>query len=81
MAVHIRLSRVGKPKCAHYRVVATDSRAARDGRYLEVIGTYNPRKTTQKVVWDAERVRYWLGKGARPTQTVGQLLRREPLAG
>lgn len=81
MAVHIRLSRVGKPKHPHYRIVATDSRAARDGRYLEVVGAYDPRKPTQKVAWDAERVKYWLGKGAQPTQTVRQLLRREPLAG
>lgn len=80
MAVHIRLARVGKPKKAFYRVVATDSRAARNGRYLEVVGTYDPRKSEKKVAWNGERIKYWLGKGALPTRTVGQLLRREPLA-
>lgn len=80
MAVHIRLSRVGKPKHALYRVVAADSRRGRDGRYLEVLGTYDPRKVTEGVNWKAERVKFWLGKGALPTQTVTQLLRRQPLA-
>ena len=50
MAVHLRLSRTGKPKCALYRIVAADSRRARGGRYLEVVGTYNPRKTEKKAV-------------------------------
>lgn len=80
MAVHIRLSREGKPKHAFYRVVAADSRRARNGRYLEVLGTYDPRKTEGGLTWRPDRVKYWLGKGALPTQTVAQLLRRQPLA-
>lgn len=80
MAVHIRLSRCGKPKHAFYRIVATDSRSPRGGKYIEVIGTYDPRKPESKVAWNAERVKYWLSKGARPTQTVGQLMRQEPMA-
>ncbi|MBI2345475.1 MAG: 30S ribosomal protein S16 [Deltaproteobacteria bacterium] len=79
MAVHLRLSRAGKPKHPFYRIVATDSRTPRDGRFLEVVGTYHPRKAEAQVAWQAERVRYWLSKGARPTQIVHQLLQREPI--
>lgn len=80
MGVRIRLSRVGRPKMAVYRIVAADSRRGRSSRYLEVVGTYDPKKSDVKVTWKAERVRHWLSKGALPTDTVAQLLRQTPLA-
>lgn len=76
MAVHIRLRRMGKKKQPFYRIVAIDSRVARDGKYLDNIGTYNPRMEPAAVQLDKERVVYWLSKGAKPTDTVRSLLRR-----
>lgn len=77
MAVHIRLRRMGKKKQPFYRIVAIDSRAARDGKYLDNIGTYNPRMEPAAVQLDSERVVYWLSKGAKPSDTVRSLLRRQ----
>ncbi len=79
MAVHIRLRRMGKKKQPFYRIVAIDSRAARDGKYLDNIGTYNPRLEPAAVQLDSERVVYWLSKGAKPSDTVRSLLRRQGL--
>lgn len=78
MAVRIRLARTGTKKRPFYRVVAADSRKPRNGSYLEILGTYDPRSTEKKCTWKSENVQYWLTQGAQPTQTVAQLLRKEP---
>lgn len=75
MAVKIRLARAGKKKQPFYHVVAADERKARDGRFLEVIGTYDPSNKERRFVGKKERIEYWLGQGARPTETVSKLLR------
>jgi small subunit ribosomal protein S16 len=74
MAVKIRLRRMGTKQTPFYRVVVADSRAARDGRFLENLGTYDPLKRPAAFTIDAERVLHWLQRGARPTDTVRQLL-------
>ncbi|HQU27572.1 MAG: 30S ribosomal protein S16 [Nitrospira sp.] len=76
MAVHLRLTRMGRHKRPFYRVVATDSRMPRDGRFLEVIGTYDPLKATDKASFKEDRVLDWLKKGAQPTDTVRSLLKK-----
>jgi small subunit ribosomal protein S16 len=79
MAVKIRLARHGATKKPYYRIVVTDSESKRDGRYLENLGTYDPKADPSKVTFKPERVQYWLGKGATPTDTVRSLLKREGL--
>lgn len=76
MAVAIRLSRFGTKKTPHYRIVVADSRMPRDGRFLEQIGSYDPRKKSEKEKVDAERAIYWLRQGARPSPTVKDIFRR-----
>ena len=76
MAVKIRLARYGAKKRAYYRIVAADGRKPRDGRFLEQLGTYDPRAEPEAVTLDAERVNYWLGVGAQPSDTVNDLLTR-----
>ena len=73
----IRLRRAGTTKKPHYRVVVADSRAWRDGRFVEVLGHYDPRKDPVVVKIDAERAQYWIGKGARASDTVRSLLKRK----
>lgn len=75
MAVKIRLSREGAKKQPHYRVVVTDARMPRDGRFIEVIGRYNPRTEPSFVEIDGEKARAWLDKGAQPTAAVRNLLK------
>ena len=70
----IRLARVGKKKQPTYRVVIADARAPRDGRYVEIVGHYNPRSEPTTFEVDADKVRDWLSKGAQPTERVGKLL-------
>jgi small subunit ribosomal protein S16 len=70
MAVKIRLARHGAKKRPFYRIVAADSDSPRDGRFLEKLGTYNPLQDPAQVVLDADRVKYWIGQGATPTDTV-----------
>jgi small subunit ribosomal protein S16 len=77
MAVKIRLARYGAKKRPFYRIVAADNDSPRDGRYLERLGTYNPLKDPAQVDLDAERVKYWIGRGAVPTDTVRSILKRE----
>ena len=72
--VRIRLSRVGAKGQPSYRVVVADQRMPRDGRFLEVIGHYNPRSEPATVVIDRERAQYWLSKGAMPSESVARLL-------
>ena len=74
MAVKIRLRRMGTKKTPFYRVVVADSRTARDGRFLESLGTYDPLKRPAGFAIDSDRVLRWLQKGAQPTDTVRQLL-------
>lgn len=74
MAVHIRLRRMGAKKRPFYRIVAADSRRARDGRFLEILGTYNPIAKPAEVNVFEERLMKWLGQGAIPSDTVSSLL-------
>jgi small subunit ribosomal protein S16 len=73
----IRLSRIGKRKKPYYRVVVTDQRRPRDGRFVEVVGTYDPLKKPAEVKLNAERVKYWLGCGAQPSDTVRSFIRNQ----
>lgn len=70
----IRLRRTGTTKRPYYRVVVADARAWRDGRFVEVLGHYDPRRNPAVVKIDAERAQYWIAKGARPSDTVKSLL-------
>jgi small subunit ribosomal protein S16 len=76
MAVVLRLSRAGTHKAPFYHVVATDSRAARDGRYLEDVGIYDPTAEPARIELKAERIEHWLRNGAKPSQTVAMILRK-----
>ena len=76
MGARIRLRRVGRKKQASYRVVVADQSAARDGSYIEAIGFYNPRRQPAELRLDMERVDYWLGNGAQPTETTAELIRK-----
>ena len=77
MAVKIRLARHGAKKRPFYRIVAADSESPRDGRFLERLGTYNPLQNPAQVNLDTERVKYWISKGATPSDTVRSILKRE----
>lgn len=76
MAVHIRLRRTGTTRKPAYRVVVADSRAARDGKFIEVIGHYNPLTNPPTVKIEVERAQEWIKKGAQPSNTVKNLLAR-----
>lgn len=71
----IRLRRTGTTKRPYYRVVVADARAWRDGRFVEILGHYDPRRNPAVVKIDAERAQYWISKGARPSDTVRSLLK------
>jgi small subunit ribosomal protein S16 len=75
MAVKLRLTRIGSKKNPIYRVVAADSRAPRDGKFIEIVGRYNPQTDPSLIEFDEEKVRAWLEKGAQPTNSVARLLR------
>ncbi|MGH9064207.1 MAG: 30S ribosomal protein S16 [Acidimicrobiales bacterium] len=75
MAVKLRLMRMGKKKQPTYRVVAADSRSPRDGRFIEILGTYAPRLEPSGVIIDNARAVRWLSEGAQPTETVEKLLK------
>ena len=74
MAVRLRLMRMGKKKQPTYRVVAADSRKARNGRFIEIVGTYNPRQDPSLIEIDNERALHWLRHGAQPSERVQKLL-------
>ncbi len=74
MAVVIRLTRHGAKKRPFYRIVATDSRMPRDGRFLEILGTYDPNSEPAGINFKGERLKYWLGNGALPSKTVSELI-------
>jgi small subunit ribosomal protein S16 len=77
----IRLRRTGSTKRPYYRVVVADSREPRDGRFVEVLGHYDPRRDPAVVKIDADRAQYWIGKGARPSDTVRSMLKKQKKAG
>jgi small subunit ribosomal protein S16 len=79
VAVKLRLTRVGSKKNPIYRVVAADSRAPRDGKFIEIVGRYNPQTDPSVIELDEERVRSWLDKGAQPTNAVARLLKAKNL--
>ena len=81
MALVIRLSRHGKKKNPLYRVVVADEDFPRDGRYLEILGTYNPKTPEAKGSFNKERLDFWMSKGAKPSATVGQVIKRSLMAG
>lgn len=76
MAVHIRLARAGAKKRPFYRLVVTDQRSPRGGRFLENLGTYDPSKDPGALTLNQERLAYWRGVGAQPSHTVERLLKR-----
>lgn len=76
MAVRIRLTRLGRKKKPFYRIVVADSQKARDGRFLEIVGTYDPIQNPAAVTIDNDKLQEWLGKGALPTTTVQSLIRK-----
>jgi small subunit ribosomal protein S16 len=76
VAVVLRLARLGKHKAPAYRVVATDRQNKRDGKFLEVLGTYNPLTSPAQVVLKEDRIKNWLDKGALPTDVVRSLIKR-----
>jgi small subunit ribosomal protein S16 len=74
--VKIRLRRVGRKNAPFYRILVADSQSPRDGKFIEIIGQYAPRKSEGSLNVDEERANYWLNQGAQPTDTVRSLLRR-----
>ena len=76
MSVKIRLKRVGAKNSPYYRIVVADSRSPRDGKFIEEIGAYQPLKTGDNVKMDLERAKYWVSKGAQPSETVGSFIKK-----
>ncbi len=74
MAVKLRLKRGGSKQKPFYRIVAADARSPRDGRFIDIVGTYNPIPANYEVTVDEEKALYWLSQGAQPTDTVRSLL-------
>ena len=80
MAVKLRLTRVGSKKNPIYRVVAADSRSPRDGKFIEILGRYNPQSEPSLIELDEEKVRGWLENGAQPTAPVAKLLKTQGIS-
>ena len=76
MSVKIRLRRTGCNKCGSFRVVATDSRNARDGRFIEILGNYDPKRAGDNFKIDLDRVAYWQSQGAQLSTTVASMVRK-----
>lgn len=74
----IRLARVGARKQPHYRVVVIDKERARNGRFVEIVGTYNPRTNPASIDLKQDRIQYWVSKGAQPSDTVQRLITKAP---
>jgi small subunit ribosomal protein S16 len=81
MSVTIRLSRHGAKKRPFYRIVVSDQRFPRDGRYIEQVGTYDPGAASGGIKLDREKIAGWIKNGAQPSQTVSQLIKKEAKAG
>jgi small subunit ribosomal protein S16 len=77
MGVRIRLARHGAKKKPFYRIVVADSESPRDGRFLEKVGTYDPLKDPAEILLNPDRIKYWMEKGAIPSDTVKSLLKKE----
>ncbi len=75
MAVKLRLTRIGSKKNPIYRVVAADSRSPRDGKFIEIVGRYNPQTDPSTIELNEEKIKAWLDKGAQPTESVTRLLK------
>jgi len=81
MSVKMRLTRVGSKKNPIYRVVVADSHSPRDGRFIEIVGRYNPQREPSLIEFDEAKVKDWLSKGAQPTEPVSRLLKTKGLLG
>ncbi len=77
MSVKIRLARTGRRNVSRFRVVAIDGRTQRDGKFLEVLGTYNPQATPKQFILESDRIAYWIEKGAEVSETVHNLLKQD----
>jgi small subunit ribosomal protein S16 len=77
MAARIRLARVGSKKNPIYRVVVADSRSPRDGRFIEIVGRYNPQTQPSTIELDVDKIRDWVSKGAQPTDSVRRLMKSQ----
>ena len=77
MAVKLRLARVGSKKNPIYRIVAADERSPRDGKFLEIVGRYNPQTDPSTIEIDEAKAKHWLSNGAQPTHTVALLLKKQ----
>ena len=77
--VTMRLTRIGSKKRPYYRIVVIDKRRARNGRFLEVLGQYNPIASPVQMEINSERAQYWLSKGAQPSETVESILRKKEI--
>jgi len=80
MAVRIRLTRMGRKKKPFYRIVVATNEAARDGKFLEVVGTYDPNQDPAAVQFNTDRLNHWLGQGAEPSVTVRSLIKKHGAA-
>jgi len=80
MAVKIRLTRIGSKKNPIYRVVVADSRSPRDGRFIEIVGRYNPQTQPSTIELDEAKVKDWISKGAQPTNSVRRLLKAKNIS-
>ena len=81
MAVRMRLTRVGSKKNPIYRVVVADARSPRDGRFIEIVGRYNPQTDPSTIQFDEDKVKDWLSKGAQPSDAVARLLKAAGVGG
>ncbi len=81
MSVRIRLARVGSKKNPIYRVVVADQRSPRDGKFIEIVGRYNPQTDPSTIEFDEAKVTEWLGKGAQPSDAVSRLLKVKNIGG
>ena len=81
MAVRMRLTRVGSKKNPIYRVVVADSRSPRDGKFIDIVGRYNPQHEPSLIEFDEAKVKDWLAKGAQPTDPVARLLKAKKIGG
>jgi small subunit ribosomal protein S16 len=79
MAARIRLARIGSKKNPVYRVVVADSRSPRDGKFIEIVGRYNPQTDPSTIEFDEAKIRDWIAKGAQPTDSVQRLLKAKGL--
>ena len=80
MAVKIRMKRVGAKNAPVFRIVVADQRSPRDGKFIEELGTYQPRKKGTNYTLDLDRVKYWLSKGAQPSETVASFIKKSSRA-